>query len=340
MQYKDYYQILGVSRDASEKDIKRAFRKLAREYHPDVNSGSDEKFKEVNEAYEVLGDAKKRRQFDALGSNWRHGANFEPPPGYGGMGGFDGSAVDMSDFMGAGGGGFSDFFTSIFSGGMGASGMNINDILEQSQGYPGAGRRYQQRPQQSARRTARPQQPVNLDIEQPLWLSLEEVMAGGEKSVFIQHSKQNLTITVPKGIEPGKKIRLTGQGKPSPQGGPAGNVFLVVRYQVHTDFKVEDRHLVYETELSPAELALGTQVQIPTFKGAVDLTIRPGTQPGSTLRLKGYGLPASKSSEPGGDLYVRPQARIPSSLSEQEKKLYQSLLEYEQQHTSDLKASV
>jgi curved DNA-binding protein len=347
MQYKDYYQILGVARNASDKEIKRAFRKLAREYHPDVNAGADEKFKDINEAYEVLGDTQKRQRYDALGSNWRHGSRFDPPPGYGGGfggGGFDGTTINMGDFMGGGfgGGSFSDFFNSIFGAGMGAGmgqgmgagGVNMNDIFAQASGSPRTQQRshHRARSQHSAQQSTQQSAGPVLDVEQPLWLSLEEVVAGGEKSVHIHHSGKRLTVTIPKGIAPGKKIRLTGEGHPSPRGGAPGNLFLVVQYQAHTDFKVEGPHLVHEPSVSPADLVLGGKIQIPTLKGAVDLTLPPGTQPGSTLRLKGYGLPASKSAESAGDLYVRPKVRVPSQPSEAEKAIYQSLRDLEHQH--------
>ncbi len=295
IQYKDYYQILGVSRSASEKEIKSAFRKLARQYHPDVNPAHTEKFKEINEAYEVLSDPEKRKRYDSLGADWRHGGDFKPPPGFNGFS----QGINMQDlgamfsggsgFGGAGMGGFSDFFDILFGQG----------FSTQQAGYPPRGKE-----------THVP--------EQILPLSLEEVANGVEKSIYLQQSGRSVNVKVPKGVKDGAKIRLRGEG---PQG---SDLFLRVQFQNHPTFQVDGLNLKASMDIPVADMALGGTVSIQTLSGRFEVTLPAGSQSGKTIRLKGQGLPASHDGNPG-DLLLTLQAAIPKTLSQKEKQLYEQL---------------
>ncbi|MGE0200059.1 MAG: DnaJ C-terminal domain-containing protein [Candidatus Melainabacteria bacterium] len=322
VEYKDYYQILGVDRTADEKAIKAAFRKLAREYHPDVNPANEDKFKELNEAYEVLSDAKKRQMYDNLGANWRNGQSFTPPPGYeqyGDMGGFGQSFGQ--------GGDFSDFFEMLF-GQMGVPFSGMGGGM--GQGMGGGGYTYttggpggfaQGADPRAARRQARVD-PAALTMSQPLYLDLEDVARGAQKEVTIQHSGRRVSVSIPRGIKEGGKIRLAGEGKAGP-GGIKGDAHLVVHFNRHPQFELDGDRLVYPARLSPADLVLGATLHVPTLEGqSLSLTIPAGTQPGALMRLKGQGLP-QKSGQ--GDLFVRVGVAIPRDPGEAEKALYEQL---------------
>lgn len=316
MEYRDYYKLLGVSRSASKDEIGKAFKKLARKYHPDLNPNNPEaeaKFKEINEAYEVLKDKEKRKLYDQFGSNWEHGQNFQPPPGYenvdfGGFGGFSG-----------GGSGFSDFFETIFGGG-GASFRG---------GFPQGG--FQQGGYQQASYRQRPRRGV--DAEASYELSLEEAYRGGKKSITLQeqvsgpegiprmHTK-TLEVAVPAGVKDGQKIRLAGQGNPGMNGGPKGDLYLKIRLMPHHMFKVADADIVLDLPLAPWEAALGATVRIPTLDGAVEMKIPPGINSGKKLRIKGRGLGAGARK---GDQYVRIMIQVPERLSEDERDLMEKL---------------
>ena len=320
---RDPYTVLGVSRSVSEKDLKSAYRKLARQYHPDVNQGKEDKFKEINEAYEVLGDAKKRQMYDNLGSNWRHGQGFEGAQGfdpsaygYGGGTGFGGQGFGgfQGNFQGSG---FSDFFDLLFGqmnqmnmgqGGMGGVGYSqFEDLFSQAGG--------------SGRRRAQATPPV-LDIEQALSLDLEEVARGVSKKVKLTHNGQTVTVTIPRGVKQGAKIRLAGQGQQAQ--GRKGDAYLIVRFNHHPRFDWEGEHLVYEAQVPVYDLVLGGEVKVPNLagSGSLTLTIPAGTQPGKLMRLKGQGLPV-KSGQ--GDLMVRIRVLIPAHPAEAEKRLYEQL---------------
>ncbi|MBY0449113.1 MAG: J domain-containing protein [Cyanobacteria bacterium] len=304
MQYKDYYQILGVSRTASEKEIKSAFRKLARQYHPDVNPAHTEKFKDINEAYEVLSDKDKRKRYDSLGADWRHGGDFKPPPGFDGFS----QGVNMQDLGamfsgGSGMGGFSDFFDIMFGQGFGA----------QQAGYPprGTQARQQGNSQQASRQQA-------TAPEQILPLTLEDVAKGVEKSIHLQQSGRSVNVKVPKGVKDGAKIRLRGEG-------PGGSdLFLRVQFQAHPKFQVDGLNLKATMDIPVADMALGGTVSIQTLSGRFEVTLPAGSQSGKTIRLKGQGLPANNDGSPG-DLLLTLQAAIPKTLSQQEKELYERL---------------
>lgn len=295
MDYKDYYKILGVERSADEKAIKSAYRKLARQYHPDVNAGKDDKFKEINEAYDVLGDAEKRKMYDNLGSHWRHGSRFEPPPGYGGFGGgFPGGAggysqVDLSDILGGmgGGSGFSDFFNALF----GQAGAGVHPGMHARQGR-------QQSHTRSQQRTSTTQQAPALDISLSIDVPVTLIARGGPFTVTLPHSGKRMDVNIPAGIAPGKKIRLTGEGKSA--AGQTGNAILTIRYANEAPFVVQGEQIIAEVKVPWTTLVLGGTVEAPTLnpkQPKASLTIPPETPSGQKFRLKGQGLPNNNAGE-------------------------------------------
>jgi len=312
VQFKDYYEILGVPRTATADEIKKSFRKLARVYHPDVAKNKvagEAKFKELNEAYEVLSDAEKRRKYDQLGANWEHGAEFTPPPGHGAYqrrGNFQ-EGPSPFEFSGTG---FSDFFEAFFAG---------------SRDHPG-----------SFRRTSHHADEATLaarghDAEADILVTLEEALRGATRQITVRRQDEygenertdTYQVKIPPGVREGKRIRLTGQGGPGRAGGPAGDLFLRVRLGKHPEFRVEGADLHYDVELAPWEAVLGRQVKIPTLDGSANLNIKPGTQSGAVLRLRGLGLP--KYDAKRGDLYATVSIEIPSSVTDEERKLWEQL---------------
>lgn len=312
MEYKDYYKLLGVSRQASQDEISKAFKKLARKFHPDLNPGDDKaesKFKELNEAYEVLRDPEKRKLYDHLGPNWKDGQNFQPPPGYEGMrfhpGGPGGQQFgDM--------GGFSDFFQTIFGGAGGMGGFG---------GGPGFGGGYQ-------RRASRGQ-----DVEASLELTLEEAYHGGSKVLTLQEEAlspdgrpylkpKTLSVNIPSGVRDGAKIRLAGQGSQGFGGGPAGDLYLRVMIRPHSRFKLEDVNVVVDVPVSPWEAVLGATVRVPTLDGEIDLNIPPGIGSGRKLRIRGKGL-SGKAER--GDQLVRVMIQVPRTVTDKERTLWEEL---------------
>ncbi|MDF1658915.1 MAG: J domain-containing protein [Verrucomicrobiales bacterium] len=297
VQYRDYYEILGVEKSASQDEIKKAFKKLARKYHPDVAkdlSNSEEKFKEVNEAYEVLSDAGKRQKYDTLGPNWEQGQGY---PGGGG-----GGASYEYNFGGSTG--FSDFFESMFGGG-GRGGDPFG-------GYGG---------RQS--RSTRPM--AGQDIEADLLVSIEEVMTGSTRELRLSRPSGETTIRVkvPKGIGEGQKIRCANMGHPGANGGPNGDLFLRVRFERHPVYRANGKDLISELVLAPWELVLGTSVTAQTPHGNVKMAVKPSTSPGTRMRLKGKGLP--KGSSDFGDLYLEIAVEFPAECTDEEEELWQQL---------------
>ena len=308
MKYQDYYKILGVPKSADGAEIKKAYRKLARQYHPDVNSsaGAEEKFKEVNEAYEVLKDSEKRKAYDQFGSNWKHGHEFN-------AGGWSEGAGS-----GFGGGDFSDFFESIFSqgraGGYGSQGGGFGGGFHSESPFG------QQRPRKGEDQT------LKLDI------SLEEAYNGGEKTIQLSRTEpgsgpvatptlKKLKINIPRGVVSGQKIRLSKQGHPSATGGEAGDLLLEMNILPHRLFRLEGRNLTLKCPVTPWEAALGARVKVPTLSGQVELKVAAGVQSGQKMRLKGRGLPG----KPDGDLFIEIQIHTPKADDDESRAFYESM---------------
>ncbi|MES2467836.1 MAG: J domain-containing protein [Verrucomicrobiota bacterium] len=306
-EFKDYYATLGVPRDAGQDDIKKAFRKLARKHHPDVakdRPGSEAKFKEINEANEVLSDPEKRKKYDRLGANWQN-ESFTPPPGHGGAGGPD------QEFH-FGGTGFSDFFEQYFSGGS-------------RYGFP-----HEEGP--GSRQAGAPRSRRGSDIEGDILVTLEEAMQGTVRPISLQ-TRNRLTgqvethtfqVRIPPGATDGRRIRVPGQGEPGQGGGPAGDLFLRVRHAAHPDFTSEEADILHELDIAPWEAVLGTEVVVPTLDGSIKLRIPAGAENGQKLRARLRGLPKGKSGE-RGDFYVILKVQLPSTLSDEERQLWEKL---------------
>lgn len=295
MQYIDYYKVLGLNKSASQDEIKKAYRRLARKYHPDVSKESDAeaRFKEVGEAYEVLKDPEKRQQYDTLGANWKNGQDFHTPPGWEGFSGGAGGAS-----------GFSDFFDSMFGGGFNTGGRGgfhqsgFEDIFGQN-GY-GAQK--------------------GEDITVQLKVTLEQVYHGEHVNVRLSTGKA-LKVKIPKGIAEGKKIRLSGQGHEGMGGGPKGDLFVEVRYAPHTNYTVDGKNIELTLPIAPWEAALGASVSAPTLSGIVQLKVPAGSTSGKRLRLKGRGMPGKET----GDFYVRLQVDTPAIESDAQREAYEAL---------------
>ena len=303
MEFKDYYDIMGLTKDATQDEIKRAYRKLARKYHPDVSKEPDAeaRFKEIGEAYEVLKDPEKRAAYDRLGANWKAGQDFHPPPDWdagfefsgGGFGGGDAEA-------------FSDFFESLFGQHRGHA------------GYRSGGRRgYSARGE---------------DHHAKILIDLQDAFEGATRSIVLQvpeldnegrvHTrKRTLKVRIPKGVKQGQHIRLAGQGAAGLGGGPAGDLYLEVEFRPHPFYHVEGRDLYLDLPVAPWEAALGATVKVPTPGGPVDLKIPAGSGQGRKLRLKGRGIPG----KPPGDLYVVLQIALPPADTEQAKAFYRRM---------------
>jgi curved DNA-binding protein len=331
VQFRDYYDILGVPKTASDDDIKKAFRKQARKYHPDVNPGdklAEDKFKEVNEAYEVLSDPDKRRRYDALGPNWKAGEEFRPPPNWEGAG-VNVEFGDLGDIFGGAGqgaGGFSDFFEALFGGrGRTRAGARAG---------PGFSMRGQ-------------------DVEAEIPLTLEEAHRGDKRTIDVQMAEpcsdcrgagsadgrtpcpkcrgagsirrpKSLEVTIPPGVREGSVIRLAGQGEPGVNGSSPGDLFLRVRIRPHRLFSVVgDFDVEMELPVAPWEAALGASLAVPTLDGAVEMKIPPGAQGGQRLRLRGQGLNIRGGGR--GDEYVRIKIVNPPNLGARERELYADL---------------
>lgn len=337
LEYKDYYSVLGVPRGASSEEVRKAFRQLARKHHPDVardKRSAEEKFKEINEAYEVLGDPEKRRRYDELGAQWRSGAEFRPPPGWSGRrarrraGGGPGENFEFE----FGGTGFSEFFEQFF----GRTGRGA------SSGFPGAFT--DAADEEEAGR--------GQDIEADLLVTLDEVLRGALRPITLRvetrcqscggsgksgssrcsrcHGAGRLfreepyQVKVPPGVKEGQRLRLAGRGQAGADGGPAGDLYLRVRLARHPDFGVDRHDLHYELELAPWEAVLGAEVTVPALEGRVNIRIPPGTQSGQRLRLRGRGLPGAKGR---GDLYVTVRIQVPREVAGEERGLWERLAE-------------
>ena len=316
VEYKDYYKILGVGKSASQEEIGKAYKKLARKHHPDLNQGdkkAEEKFKEINEAHEVLKDPEKRKMYDQLGSNWQHGQNFQRPPGFENMHfDFGGSGANF------GSGGFSDFFETLF----GREGQGFS-----STGFGGGGSSYGGTPFGNVNFGGFSQQPrKGRDVEANLSLTLEEAFHGGKKAITLSGapggSPRSLEVSIPAGVKNGARIRLSGQGDPGASGGQAGDMYLKIAIQPHPSFSLDDADVLYDLHLAPWDAALGAKVTVPTLSGKVELTIAPGTGSGKKLRLRGKGLGSGKNK---GDQFVRIAVDVPEPATPEAKELWEKL---------------
>ncbi len=310
VQYKDYYQSLGVPRTASADEIKKSFRKLAREFHPDVakdKKRAEEKFKEINEAYEVLGDADKRKKYDELGADWKSGAEFRPPPGAGGFGGggqgFRGRPMSREDFSTHfGGTGFSDFFEQMFGG------------QRRGNGFGGQGGF-----------TEEPVAEESRDIEGDILVTLEEAKRGSVRTVTVRRENRTDShqVKIPAGITEGQKLRIAGRGE------HGGDLYLRIRLAKHPDFEVDGHNLIHELELAPWEAALGAEIAVPTLAGKVNIKIPAGTASGQKFRVRGHGLGKT------GDLHITVKIVVPAKITDAQKKLWEQLAKESHFHPHD-----
>jgi curved DNA-binding protein len=329
VEYKDYYHVLGVDRNASDDEIRKAFRSLARKYHPDVakdKRGAEEKFKQINEAYDVLSDPPKRKKYDSLGANWRDGAQFHPPHGQ------SRGAWRQTSHTGPGGSefqfdgtGFSDFFEQFFGARADAAGRHADDFTD-----------FSERGQ---------------DVEADLMVTLEEAFHGATRPISLRHSSPceqcqgagrlphgpcpacNATgessqvdtyqVKIPPAVRQGQRLRLPGRGRYGIGRGAAGDLYLRVHLAPHPDFQIEGDHLYHDLDLAPWEAVLGTKVSVPTLTGPIQIKVPPNSQRGHRLRLRGHGLPLKSGGR--GDLFVDLQIQVPSQASDDERSLWQQL---------------
>lgn len=298
MKFKDYYETLGVQRDATQDDIKNAYRKLARKYHPDVSKEPDAetRFKEVGEAYKVLKDPESRTSYDQLGANWQNGQDFQPPPGSGGFdfrsqGGFDG--MD-----------FGDFFEQMFS-------------QQAGHGFTRGGRRNMQMPGE--------------DVHAKIQIDLEDAYHGAERAISLRlpetdsngrtvQRERTLRVSIPKGIRAGQSLRLSSQGGTGLNGGKTGDLYLEISFRTHPHYRVDGRDVYTDVHLAPWEAALGANVSVPTPSGTVELSIPANSAAGKKLRLKGKGIPGKEA----GDLYAVLSIVLPPADSEDERQAYRA----------------
>ena len=317
--------MMGVERGATQDEIKRAYRKLARKYHPDVSKEADaeKRFKEVGEAYEVLKDPEKRAAYDQLGANWKNGQDFNAPPDWDagfefGGGGFTGGGAQYHGFDGADASAYSDFFESLF-------GQGFQQAGAQGQGYQEQG--YQQQ---------RGFHSKGSDHHAKILIDLEDAMNGATRSISLRvpdvdaaghvtTKERVLKINIPKGIKQGQHIRLSGQGNPGRGQGKAGDLYLEIEFNPHSIYRVDGRDVYLDLPVAPWEAALGANVKAPTPGGLVDMKIKPGSANGSKMRLKGRGIPASSSANSAGDLYVVLQIALPPANTDSEKAAYENM---------------
>jgi DnaJ-class molecular chaperone len=328
MEFKDYYQTLGVSKSSTEKEIKQAFRKLARKFHPDVNPGdksAESRFKEINEAYEVLGDAEKRRKYDELGANWRMYEQGQPFPGGSPFGsGAPGQGGAWTINMGGGSGGyrtmsaeemqelfgnedpFSDFFRTFFGGGGGA--------------------------RETGRGRGRSRIQKGQDIEHEVELTLEEAYHGATRRMSIKEGghARSVDVRIPVGVKEGSRVRAAGEGASGSNGGAAGDLYLRVRVRPHPVFERRGDDLHTHVAVPVTTAVLGGEAQVPTISGSVRLKIPEGTQNAQVFRLKGHGMPKIGKPDDRGDMYATVDVQLPRTLSKDQRQHYEALAKMEE----------
>ncbi len=301
MEFKDYYTTLGIERTATQDEVKRAYRKLARKFHPDINKESDaeQRFKELGEAYEVLQDTEKRAAYDKFGENWQAGQDFDPPPDWDQGFEFRGGGYTENDASQ-----FSDFFESLFGGGR--SGSRADSFSYRQSNVPGQ------------------------DLHAKIAISLEDSYHGTKQSITLQRPTMDplghvitkphtLEITIPQGVIEGQQIRLAGQGAKSPGEGKNGDLFLEILFNKHPFFTPDNRDILLTVPITPWEAALGATIAVPTLGGKVELSIPAGSQTGKKLRLKGRGLSSSKNT---GHQYVTLAIMVPQAKTKEDQKLF------------------
>ena len=332
VKFRDYYEVLGVKRDAADDQIRQAYRKLARKYHPDLNpkdKSAEEKFKEINEANEVLSDPEKRKRYDQLGSNWKDGAEFTPPPGWGRV---NVDYEDLGNIFGGGGGGFSDFFEAFFGGGK--STAQGGPRRKASRGKPNRGQ----------------------DAEAQMEISLEDAHRGGRHRITLQGARtcavckgsgeangvvcpscrgsgqvlapRTIDVNIPPAARDGSVIKVRKQGQPGSNGTDPGDLFITLKIKSHPVFSVIGDDITAEVPISPSEAVLGAAIEVPTIDGKAEMKIPPGSQGGQRLRLRGQGLNRRDGSR--GDEYVKLKIVVPSNPTEREKELFKELAEVSQ----------
>jgi curved DNA-binding protein len=329
VKFKDYYELLGVKRDATEDQIRQAYRKLARKHHPDVNpgdKGAEDRFKEINEAYEVLSDPEKRKRYDRLGANWKNGAEFTPPPGWGGN--VNVEYGDFSDVFGGSGGGFSDFFEALFGGG------RTSDRDTQ--------RRRSSRPRAASK---------GQDTEAEMAISLEDAHRGGVHRITIQAvrvcpacngtgefngtvcatcrgqgqvlSPKTIDVNIPPGAREGSVIKLARQGQPGARSAEAGDLYVKLGIKAHPVFSVSGDDITAEVAIAPWEAVLGARIEVPTIEGKAEMAVPAGAQGGQRMRLRSQGL--NRRGGGRGDLYVKLKIVVPTHPTDKEKELFKEL---------------
>jgi curved DNA-binding protein len=305
MEYKDYYKILGVDKRASEREIKKAYRKLARRYHPDVNPNhkqAEEKFKAINEAYQVLSDPQKRQKYDQLGANYfRWQQQGGDPRGFdwsqwstGQPGGARVEYGDLNDLFGAGN--FSDFFQSIFGGAGGTQQRHSGRPWNRQKGR---------------------------DYEKPIEITLEQAAHGTQR--LLSPDGERITVKIPPGVKTGSKVRVAGKGGPGPRGAPPGDLFLKITVRPHATFERQGDHLYCQVPVDLYTAVLGGDVEVPTLNGPVRLKIPAGTQGGKSFRLRGKGMPSLRDAKKRGDLYVKIRIAVPKRIGRKERALFKEL---------------
>jgi len=294
MAFIDYYKILGIDKYATEADIKKAYRKLARKYHPDLNPNDKEaekKFKELNEANEVLSNPENRKKYDKYGENWQHGEEYEKARQQQQQHYQNGSS-QQSGFEGFSGGDYSDFFESMF-GGRSTRGGYRNSVFK------------------------------GQDFNAELHLDLKDVYTTHKRTLTI--NGKNIRLTIPAGVENGQVIKISGQGGEGANGGPKGDLYLTFNIENHTNFKLDKHNLYTTVDLDLYTAVLGGEITANTFDGKVKLTVKPGTQNGTKVKLKGKGFPVYKKEGEFGDLYISYQIILPENLTDKEKELFTEL---------------